>query len=88
MRKKRDDLLEQADHVLTDLGQANNDIVGVDVTEGGMVTTLSPRLIQHQVPAVYRRQQVLVFPEKTGKILISYNESKPGLYRLVVAFPC
>ncbi len=47
------DLLEQADDVLADLGQADDDIVGVQVAEGGVVTALSPRLVQHQVPAVY-----------------------------------
>ncbi|TNN85635.1 hypothetical protein EYF80_004268 [Liparis tanakae] len=33
---------KQADDVLANLGQADDDIVGVDVTEGGMVTALSP----------------------------------------------
>ena len=47
------DLLEQADDVLADLCKAEDDVVSVDVAEGGMVTALSPRLVQHQVPAVY-----------------------------------
>lgn len=62
------DLLEQADDVLADLGQADDHVVGVEVAEGGVVPAFSPRLVQHQVPAVYRGQQVLVFPEKAGGI--------------------
>lgn len=58
------DLLEEADDVLADLGQAHDDIVGVDVAEGGMVSALSPRLAQHQVPAVYGGKQMLVLPAK------------------------
>lgn len=58
------DFFEQAEDVLTDLGQTEDHIVGVEVAEGGMVTALSPRLVQHQVPAVYWGQQVLVLPEK------------------------
>lgn len=46
------DLLEQSDDILADLGQTEDDIVGVDVAESGMVTTFSPRLVQHQVPTV------------------------------------
>lgn len=47
------DLLKQADDILTDLSQADYDVVGVDVAEGGVVAALSPRLVQHQVPAVH-----------------------------------
>lgn len=66
MEEKADlaDLLKEADDVLADLRQADNDIVGVDVAEGGVVPALPPRLGQHQIPAVYRRQKVLVFPEE------------------------
>lgn len=46
------DLLKQANDVLADLSQTHNDVVGVDVAEGGMVSALTPRLIQQQVPAV------------------------------------
>lgn len=61
------DLLEEADDVLADLRQAYNDIVGVDVAEGGVVAALPPRLGQHQIPAVYGGQKVLVFPEEHEK---------------------
>lgn len=69
MEEKGDlaDLLKEADDVLADLRQAYNDIVGVDVAEGGVVPALPPRLGQHQIPAVYRGQQVLVFPEEHKK---------------------
>ena len=55
-------LLEEPDDVLADLGQAHDDVVGVDVVERGVVAALAPRLVQDQVPAVHRRQQVLVLP--------------------------
>ena len=55
-------LLEEPDDVLADLGQADDDVVGVDVVEGGVVTALTSCLVQDQVPAVHRRQQVLVLP--------------------------
>lgn len=61
------DLLKEADDVLADLCQAHNDIVGVDVAEGGVVPALPPGLGQQQVPAVYRGQKVLVFPEELKK---------------------
>lgn len=57
------DLLEEPDDVLGDLGQTNDDVVHVDVVEGGMVPALSACLIQDQIPAVDRGEQVLVFPK-------------------------
>ena len=44
------------------MGQPDNDVVVVDVAERGVVAALAPRLVQHQVPAVHRGQQVLVLP--------------------------
>ena len=60
---RQTDLLEEADDVLADLGEADDDIVGVDVVEGGVVPAFPPGLVQYQVPAVHTGQQVLVFPE-------------------------
>lgn len=54
--------LEQACVVLADVGEARDDIVEVEVTECGVVLALSTHLVQQQVPAIYRRQQVLVLP--------------------------
>ena len=42
--------------------QADNDVVVVDVAERGVVAALASRLVQNQVPAVHRGQQVLVLP--------------------------
>lgn len=39
------DLFEKTNNILADLGQANDDIVGVDVAERGMVTALTPYLV-------------------------------------------
>lgn len=68
--KSPTDLLEQADDVLADLGQTEDYIIGVDVTQGGVVTALTSGLVQHQVPAVHRGQQVLVFPGKNKYLVI------------------
>lgn len=72
------DLLKEADDVLADLGQTHDDVVGVDVAEGGVVSALAPRLVQQQVPAVHRGQQVLVLPAprrgNTG--LLQPNQTK------------
>lgn len=46
--------------------QADNDVIVVEVAEGSMVSALSPRLVQNEVPAVHCRQQVLVLPGRTG----------------------
>lgn len=46
--------------------QADNDVVVVDVTEGGMVSALPPGLLQHQIPAVHSGYEILVLP-KTAK---------------------
>lgn len=39
------DLFEKTNNILNDLGQANDDIVGVDVAERGVVTALTPYLV-------------------------------------------
>lgn len=39
-------LFEESDDILTDLGEADNDIVHEDVVEGGMVSALPPGLVQ------------------------------------------
>lgn len=50
--------------ILAYLHEPHDDIVQVDVTQGGVVFALSPHLVQEQIPAVHWRQQVLVFPER------------------------
>lgn len=60
------DLLEEPDDVLADLGETHDDVVGVDVVERGVVAALPARLVQDQVPAVDRRQEVLLLPEGVG----------------------
>lgn len=50
--------------ILTYLHEPHNHIVQIDVTQSRMVFALSSYLVQKQVPAVHRGQQVLVFPEK------------------------
>lgn len=54
------DLFEESDDIFAYVRQADNDVVVVDVAERGVVAALTPRLVQHQVPAVHRRQEVLV----------------------------
>lgn len=39
-------LFEESDDILTDLGEADDDIVHEDVIEGGMVSALPPGLMQ------------------------------------------
>lgn len=60
------DLFEKSDDILSDVCQADNDVIVVEVAEGSMVSALSPRLVQNEVPAVHCRQQVLVLPGRTG----------------------
>lgn len=61
-------LFEEPDDILTDLREPDDDIVHEDVIEGGVVPALPARLRQHQVPAVHRGKEVLVFPtELWGK---------------------
>lgn len=62
----RPHLLQESSGVLTDLHETDDDIVQVQVTEGGMVLALPPHLVQQEVPAVNWRQQVLVFPGMDG----------------------
>lgn len=54
--------LEQARVVLADVREACDDVVEVEVAECSVVLALSAHLVQQQIPAVYRRQQVLVLP--------------------------
>lgn len=54
-------LLEQTCGVLTDLHEAHDDIVEVNITQSGVVFTLPSYLVQQQIPAVHGRQEVLVF---------------------------
>lgn len=67
------------------MGEARDDVVEVEVAERGVVLALSAHLVQQQVPAVYRRQQVLVLPaanttnhilesEEMGKYWPGYNQ--------------
>lgn len=45
------------------MSQTDNDVVVVDVAESGVVSALSPGLVQDQVPAVHSGQEILVLPE-------------------------
>lgn len=54
-------LLHKACGVLADLHEAHNDIVQVDVAQRGVVFTLSPHLVQQQIPTVHWGKEVLVF---------------------------
>ena len=56
-------LLEEASRVLADLGEARDDVVEVEVGQGGMVSALPLHLRQQQVPAVDRWQHTLLLPE-------------------------
>lgn len=47
-------LFEESDDILTDLGEADDDIVHEDVIEGGMISALPPGLMQDQIPTVHR----------------------------------
>lgn len=47
------DLFKEANDIVADLRQANNDIVDVDVVECGVVSAFSASLVQNQVPAVH-----------------------------------
>lgn len=42
--------------------EACDDVIEVEVAERGVVLALPAHLVQQQVPAVHRRQQVLVLP--------------------------
>lgn len=64
LRSKGDtDLFKEANDIIADLCQPDDDVVDVDVVECGMVSAFSACLIQNQVPAVHRREEVLVFPK-------------------------
>lgn len=47
--------------------QPDNDIVVVDVAEGGVVFALPPGLLQNQIPAVHSGHQILVLSETARK---------------------
>lgn len=47
------DLFEESGDILAHMCQADNDIVVVDVAESGVVSALSPGLVQNQIPAVH-----------------------------------
>lgn len=57
-------LFEHPGGILAYLHEPHDDIVQIDVTQGGVVFAFPPYLVQEQIPAVHRRQQVLVFPER------------------------
>lgn len=46
-------LFEEANDILADLRQADDDVVDVDVVECGVVSAFSASLVQNQVPAVH-----------------------------------
>lgn len=60
-------LFKHSGGILTYLHEPHNHIVQVDVTQGCMVFAFSSHLVQEQIPAVYWRQQILVFPRKQRK---------------------
>lgn len=43
--------------------ETDNDVVVVDVAEGGMVSALPPSLVQDQIPAVNSGKEILVLSE-------------------------
>lgn len=47
-------LLEEASRVFTDLREAGNYVVEVEVRQSGVISTLPLHLKQQQVPAVHR----------------------------------
>lgn len=57
------DLFEKSDDILAHVRQPDNDVVVVDVTEGGMVSALPPGLLQDQIPAVHGGHEILVLSE-------------------------
>lgn len=57
-------LFKHSGGILADLHEPHDHIIQVDVTQGGVVFALPPHLVQEQVPAVHRRQQVLVLSTK------------------------
>lgn len=61
------DLFEKSDDILAHVRQPDNDIVVVDVAEGGVVSALPPGLLQNQIPAVHGRHQILVLSETAWK---------------------
>ncbi len=57
------DLFEKSDDILAHVCQADNDVVVVDVAESGVVSALSPGLLQDQIPAVHSGHEILVLSE-------------------------
>lgn len=51
--KQNTDLFKEANDIIADLCQADNDVVDVDVVERGVVSAFSSCLVQNQVPAVH-----------------------------------
>lgn len=66
-RSSDSDLFEKSDDILAYVRQPDNDIVVVDVAEGGVVPALPPGLLQNQIPAVHGGHQILVFSETAQK---------------------
>lgn len=61
------DLFEKSDDILAHVRQPDNDVVVVDVAEGGVVSALPPRLLQDQIPAVHGGHQILVLSERARR---------------------
>lgn len=57
------DLFEKSDDILAHVCQTDNDVVVVDVAEGGVVSALPPGLLQDQIPAVHSGHEILVLSE-------------------------
>lgn len=47
-------LFKESNDIFTDLSQSHDDVIGVDVTESGVISALPSGLVQDQVPAVHR----------------------------------
>lgn len=60
--KNTSDLFHKTCGVFTNLHKAHDDVVQINVAQCRMIFALPSNLVQQQVPAVHRRQEILVFP--------------------------
>lgn len=74
------DLFEQSEDILSNMRQADNDVVVVDVAESCVVSALSPGLVQDQIPAVHSGEEILIFPETMReKTLLACGQRTPRM---------
>lgn len=64
--------------ILAYLHEPHDDVVQIDVAQGGVIFAFSPHLVQEQVPAVHWRQQVLIFPGRSRRTELPSGPSSPG----------